>query len=376
MAEPREAGTFLDWDVDTVEWLEQSGYDVTYSTDIDTHLHPESLLKHKAFVSAGHDEYWTRQMYDAVETARDSGINLAFLGADAVHWQVRLEPSTTHDTPDRVIVCYRDATLDPAPDPNLKTLEWRDPSLNRPQQSLIGVQYSGGLNPNVPFVAQSTDGNWVYLDTGFKDGDQAQPIVGYETDAFDPSYPAPENITRTLLSTSPYVDNFGNSVMSNASLYEAERSYSWVFASGTMSWSWALARADYLDTRIQRVTRNVFDRFVAGGVTTTGRIVAGQVARGSSVTINASAENTHSTEARLLIDVAVLGEDGSTQFQEVFDNQTLEPGERRTYSVPWTVPADARTGSDKLVVAAFAPDWTPLRQWQTWIDQAATFTVS
>jgi hypothetical protein len=122
IAEPRQ-GTFLDWDVYTVEWLEQSGYDVTYSTDIDTHLRPETLLKHKAFISAGHDEYWTRQMYDAVQAARDSGVNLAFLGADSVHWQVRLDPSTTHNVPNRVIVCYRDPNLDPVSDPALKTVE-------------------------------------------------------------------------------------------------------------------------------------------------------------------------------------------------------------------------------------------------------------
>jgi hypothetical protein len=267
MAEPRLAGTFLDWDVYTVEWLEQAGYDVTYSTDIDTDLHPQSLLKHKAFVSAGHDEYWTRQMYDAVETARDSGVNLAFLGADAVHSQVRLEPSTTHEVPDRVIVCYRDANLDPTTDPLLKTVEWRDPLLNRPQQGLIGVQYSGGLASNAPFIVQSTAASWVYADTGFRDGDQSPNIVGYETDGFNPAYPPPLNITRTLLSSSPYVDNFGNPVVSNASLYEAERSRAWVFASGTMSWSWALARPDYIDARVQHLTQNVFDRFVAGGVT-------------------------------------------------------------------------------------------------------------
>jgi hypothetical protein len=375
MAEPRQ-GTFLDWDVYTVEWLEQAGYDVSYQTDIDTHLHPENLLKHKAFISAGHDEYWTRQMYDGVEAARDSGVNLAFLGADAVHSQVRLEPSTTHDIPDRVIVCYRDPNLDPMSDPRLKTVEWRDPLLNRPQQTLIGVQYSGGLAANAPFVVQSSADTWAFLDTGFQDGDQTPNIVGYETDGFDPAYPPPENITRSLLSSSPYVDNFGNTTVSNASVYEAERSGAWVFASGTMSWSWALARPDYIDPRVQRLTRNVFDRFVAGGVTTTGTLPAGNVAPGSSVTINASAENTHSTEAKLLIDVAVVADDGSTQFQEVFNDQTLEPGELRTFSVPWSVPANARAGSDKLVVAAFAPDWSPLREWQAWMNEAATFTVT
>ena len=51
----------------------------------------------KAFFSTGHNEYWTKEMFDAAENARDSGVNLAFFGADAVYTQVRFEPSAAGD---------------------------------------------------------------------------------------------------------------------------------------------------------------------------------------------------------------------------------------------------------------------------------------
>jgi hypothetical protein len=378
-------GTFLDWDVYTVEWLEQSGYDVTYSTDVDTDRNPGELLKHKAFVSAGHDEYWTRGAYDAALVARDAGVNLAFLGGNAVYWQARLEPSAA-GTPDRVIVCYRDPELDPVADTSLKTVQWRDPLLGRPEQTLIGVQYVGGLATNAPFVVSQRDPTWAYADTGFADHDQVPAedqlrpdgtgaIVGYEADGFDPAYPPPPTTRQVLLSASPFTDNFGQPHLSNASLYKAEKSGAWVFASGTMSWSWALARPGYIDSRIQRLTTNIVDRLVAADVVTSGHLSVPEVRRGKAVTITASAQNPYPRPARLLLDVAVLGSDGSVQFQDVFTDELLQPGEQRTYEANWAVPADALVGSDRLIVAGFGPEWAPMRNWDDWVRDASTFTV-
>src|SRR5438552_2358219 len=127
------------WEISLVRWLEKSGYDVTYSTDVDTHTDGARLLNYRGFLSVGHDEYWSKPMYDAVVAARDAGVNLAFLGGDAIVSQVRLAPSSSV-VPNRVLVCYRNATLDPNPDPSLKTVRRRDPVLNRPQQTLIGLQ--------------------------------------------------------------------------------------------------------------------------------------------------------------------------------------------------------------------------------------------
>jgi len=65
---------------------------VTYITDVDTHARPQLLANHKMWFSLGHDEYWSKEMRDGVEGARDKGVNLAFLGANAAFRQIRFEP--------------------------------------------------------------------------------------------------------------------------------------------------------------------------------------------------------------------------------------------------------------------------------------------
>lgn len=72
------ASHFFMWEYNMVRWLEAEGYDVTYCTNIDVHENPLLLMSHRAFLSVGHDEYWSREMRLHVEQARDQGVHLAF----------------------------------------------------------------------------------------------------------------------------------------------------------------------------------------------------------------------------------------------------------------------------------------------------------
>src|SRR5439155_25877006 len=94
--------SFLKWEVNFVRWMEKSGYDVTYSTDVDTHTNGASLLNYRGILSVGHDEYWSKPMYDAFVAARDAGVNLGFFGGDPVSWRSRFEPSSS-GAPNRVL---------------------------------------------------------------------------------------------------------------------------------------------------------------------------------------------------------------------------------------------------------------------------------
>jgi hypothetical protein len=67
------SGDFLFWEYSLVRFLEREGYDVTYTTDVDTHERGHLLTKHKAFLSVGHDEYWSWEMRDNVEAALAQG---------------------------------------------------------------------------------------------------------------------------------------------------------------------------------------------------------------------------------------------------------------------------------------------------------------
>src|SRR5438445_688216 len=113
----RGEGQLLGWEVYFIRWLERSGYDVKYSTNVDTHENSTRLLQSKAFLSVGDDAYWSKEMYDGVQQARDASVHLGFFGASAVFWQVRFEASPLNRAADRVMVGYKDRTIDPVQGP-------------------------------------------------------------------------------------------------------------------------------------------------------------------------------------------------------------------------------------------------------------------
>ena len=267
-AESDGAGQYLEFESKYVRWIEQNGYDVTYSTDLDTAGSGAQLLNHNGFLSVGHDEYWTKSMFDNVSAARDHGVNVAFFGGNDVYWQARLENSAA-GTPNRTLVCYKDTTLDPVKD-NTTTVRWRDPAVNQPEQQLIGLTGTGqqpdGSTP-AAYIATNTS-NWVYAGTGVTDNTPVANVVGYETDRYVNGYKAPTAAanTYTLLSSSPYLATTGATEYQQSAVYQAP-SGAWVFAAGSIEWSFGLyndGSDTYADPRIQQMTANVLNRFVAG----------------------------------------------------------------------------------------------------------------
>ena len=270
------SGQYLDWESYFVRWVERQGYDITYTTDVDTHINRGRLLRARAVLSVGHDEYWTKEMYDAFVAARKAGVNLGFFGANAVYWQIRMEPSS-RGTSNRVVVCYKNSALDPVKGA-ATTSRFRDAPLKRAEQALVGVQFtnviygsSGGQYQ--PFVVTNPT-NWVYRGSGFRSGDTVAGIVGYETDRVVAGYPMPtarkgtyETLSRSKYATSPGGDDAkrssDNTDFSESTIYQAP-SGAWVFAAGTIGWSRGLDNwndINYADRRLQRTTANILNRF-------------------------------------------------------------------------------------------------------------------
>ncbi len=79
---PYDASFFPRYEINLLRFLEREGYDMSYTTDVDVHRNPAELTGHRLVVVSGHDEYWSKEMRDAFEAARDGGTNLAFMGAD------------------------------------------------------------------------------------------------------------------------------------------------------------------------------------------------------------------------------------------------------------------------------------------------------
>src|SRR5215471_10553662 len=63
-----------------IRFLERNGYDVSYTSgeDVSQPGYASTIEKHKVFLTAGHDEYWTGRQRANVTAARDAGVSLAF----------------------------------------------------------------------------------------------------------------------------------------------------------------------------------------------------------------------------------------------------------------------------------------------------------
>ncbi len=96
------------WEEPMMRWLRATGRQADYCSNLDLHLDPGLLEPYRLLVLAGHDEYWTWEMRDAVEAFTRRGGNLAIFGANTSWWQMRLADQG------RTMICYRDAVADPA----------------------------------------------------------------------------------------------------------------------------------------------------------------------------------------------------------------------------------------------------------------------
>ena len=81
-AAPTPEDSLFNAEYPMVRWLERNGYDVSYFTGVDTDRRGAEILEHKAFLSVGHDEYWSGGQRANVEAARDAGVNLAFFSGN------------------------------------------------------------------------------------------------------------------------------------------------------------------------------------------------------------------------------------------------------------------------------------------------------
>lgn len=237
---PTRALSTAGWEYNMVRWLERNGYDVTYSTDIDTHTQAEFWQGHRAWLSVGHDEYWSAEMRRHVEAARDHGVGLGFFSANTCYWQIRLEPSPLTGKPNRTMVSYKEVALQEDPfaldgdlsNDHLVTVQWRESPVQRPEHALLGVMY--GAVPIDGDILVTQPEHLLFDGVELPPDHRLPGLLGYEIDQRFPHGPAGV----TILAHSPYPRD-GQVIYGDMTLYQAPSGAA-VFAAGTIQWSWGL----------------------------------------------------------------------------------------------------------------------------------------
>lgn len=269
-----------------VRWLEANGYNVTYTTGVDTEARGSLLLNHRVFLSVGHDEYWSAQQRANVEAARNAGVHLAFFSGNEVFWKTRWETSIdSSGTPNRTLVCYKEtqnsAKIDPSP---AWTGTWRDPRFTppsdggRPENALTGTIFAvNGISLDSLQVPAVYGGHRFWRNTSVASlatGEIATfPVatLGFEWDQAPDNGFAPAGQMRLSLTTvpgRPVLQDFGSFYLAgpathSLSLYR-HSSGALVFGAGTCLWAWSLDsnhdNASFgggVDARLQQATVNL-----------------------------------------------------------------------------------------------------------------------
>ena len=150
------SGEFLLWEHPMAFWLEEQGYDVTYCSNVDLDQDPEVLDRSKVMLSVGHDEYWSREMFEAVSSARDDGMSVAFFSGNSVCHEIEHYDSTT--TGDLARAFARRRLFDD-------------------EETLMGVKTFGTGYGD--WTVTQPD-HWLFEGTGMDAGDGIRGLIGWE----------------------------------------------------------------------------------------------------------------------------------------------------------------------------------------------------
>ena len=269
-----------------VRWLEANGYDVSYTTCVDSDRRGAEILEHEVFLSVGHDEYWSAGQRASVEAARNAGVHLAFFSGNEVFWKTRWEASIDGSgTPYRTLVCYKEthanAKIDPLP--NVWTGTWRDPRFSppadggRPENELMGTIFTVNGIRNDALQVPEADGKLrLWRDTSVATLLPGQVAtfgagtLGFEWDEDLDNGFRPAGLIRfstTTVSDVPLLQDYGSTYAPGTATHHAllhrRANGAYVWSAGTVQWSWGLdATHDKpgppADLRIQQATVNLF----------------------------------------------------------------------------------------------------------------------
>lgn len=188
-------------------WLAHMGHDVDLITDDELHHEGSALLaQYKVVVTGSHPEYHTPQMLDALQTYRDSGGKLVYLGGNGFYWKIALDPAR-----DGIIEIRRGEggirawAAEPGEYHNQFDAQygglWRRNA--RPPQKLVGVGFTAqgnfvGSHYRInPAARTNPKVSWIFegvtAETVGGEGFSGRGAAGFELDRVDKRLGTPES---------------------------------------------------------------------------------------------------------------------------------------------------------------------------------------
>jgi hypothetical protein len=276
-------------EVPMLYFLEQQGYDVSYTTDVDSARRGNLITNHKVFMTVGHDEYWSNEQRANVQAALNAGVSGAFLTGNDVFWKTRFTNSIDgSNTAWRSVTVYKETLASKHIDPTLTwTGTWRDPRFSppsdggRPENSMLGQMFQmNGYRSDSLQVPAAYGKMRLWRGTSLATMAAGatysfQPgTLGYEWDTVQDNGSQPAGVAElsktTVTTDGNYVlNNYGDlflpgTLTHNLTMYRNPTSHSLVFAAGTVQWAWGLANDHAFqtdtptsDVRMQQATINL-----------------------------------------------------------------------------------------------------------------------
>jgi hypothetical protein len=259
------SGEFLLWEFPLAFWMEKEGYDVSYISNTDTHRDPAGLLRAKAFLSVGHDEYWSLEMFRNVEAAIQKGLNVAFLSGNTCYGRIEFYPSQ-RGQPLRAFA--RVGVFGPLTEndykgfPEMRRFKYLEPDA----RFLMGAASVWPVTGGADWICVD-EKHWLFEGTGMKNGDAIPGLVGWEWHGNPAPIPGLQIVARGKLFSRNSPGEY------TATIYPGPKD-NFVFNAATIWWAEGLssppghllpsahgAKPRGPDPRVQRITRNLFERF-------------------------------------------------------------------------------------------------------------------
>lgn len=258
------SGEFLLFEFPVAYWLEQQGYDVTYISNLDTHRDPAGLMRARGFLSVGHDEYWSIEMFRHVQAAVGAGLNVAFLSGNAICGKIRYG-ADGRGVPDRI---YERVGVYGPPGGTREFIAMNSLPHERPYANeLIGAHSTGPVTGGADWTCVAPD-HWLFAGTGMKRGDSIPGIVGWEWHGDPAPIPGLEVVASAPTYSEPGKPNDG---IFTATIYPGPKG-NVVFNASTIWWGDGLSEPPGYrrpksystplgpDPRVQRITTNLLAR--------------------------------------------------------------------------------------------------------------------